>query len=192
VKKKMAQFGGTNSGSSFAKEYDSQIRSCIFYVIVEPIKKIRNWLNHESAQHWALVVKFDNRTIRYELIPDSQGIIRPCWSNIIKSDSSDSSEQKWYHVGKMDTISPKILHEIAESHGMNQTKYSPVNNNCQHWVCHLLNRVDPKLEVNVKLNGLIPLNESPLKTAATGISKLKHFKIIAMQCQFNFVFVIYF
>jgi hypothetical protein len=98
----------------------------------------------DFCKHWAVVFKFDNREIVYEILQEKndagKSIIIPKWSD--KAENGLFSN--FYDLKKVQT-SPKHLRELADSVKYNGKEYNVFIKNCQEWAKEFLEKVDPEL-----------------------------------------------
>lgn len=150
----MPIFSASSSGSAvgqfaptvatFNEEYDEMVRECevLIYLTPLPIAILKD-LDWNSVKHWALVFKYDNRTILFELVNLTGsmvgGLIKPSWTDFQGGDKGMFSSE--VSLGKIKT-SPREVYLTAKNHPMNDTKYHVKNNNCQEWVMIMLDLVD--------------------------------------------------
>ena len=130
--------------ATFNEEYDEMIRDCevLIYLTPLPIAILKD-LDWNSVKHWALVFKYDNRTILFELVNLTGsmvgGLIKPSWRDFDENNVSIFSNE--VSLGTIKT-SPREVYIAAKDHPMNETNYHVRNNNCQEWVLIMLDKVD--------------------------------------------------
>jgi hypothetical protein len=108
------------------------------------------------CKHWAVIVKFDNRTLAFEIIQIKDGKIdriAPRWTEYQNNGRFD----KMIFLGSIKS-SPEEVQRLASKNSHNGTVYDPISNNCQEWVKELLAVMDTDL--------LKALNKNDIKTIA--------------------------
>ena len=106
--------------ATFNEEYDEKIRDCevLIYLTPLPVAILKD-LDWNSVKHWALVFKYDNRTILFELVNLTGsmvgGLIKPSWrdfdennvsifSNEVSLGTIKTSPREVYLAGKSSLI----------------------------------------------------------------------------------------
>ena len=104
--------------ATFNEEFDQKIRDCEVSIYLTPLLDLTPILDWNSTKHWALVFKYDNRTILFELVNSTGskkgGWIEPSWrefdendENIISLETIKTSPREVYLAGEI-TVGQKI------------------------------------------------------------------------------------
>jgi hypothetical protein len=144
----------------FKPEYDKEVRDADISIHLSFVDRVG--LDWACCKHWAVIVKFDNRTLAYEIIQikDKDGISRitPKWSDI----QNTGSFEKVIFLGTIKT-SPQAVWNLAAKNSNNGEAYNTVTNNCQEWAKELLASMDANL--------LRVLNKNDIKTISQRVTE---------------------
>ena len=130
------------------------MRRADVYILLSKLEGLG--LDWACCKHWAVIVKFDNRTIAYEIeqVKDESGISRitPKWSHLKNTGKFGSM----IRLGEVMT-SPQIVRYMAAENSYNQAKYDFVFKNCQEWARKLLRAMGPHLEEALDEKNIKPI-----------------------------------
>jgi hypothetical protein len=118
-------------------------------------------LDWACCKHWAVIVKFDNRTLAYEITQIKDGKIdriTPVWTEYHNNGRFD----KMIFLGTIKT-SPQAVWNLAGKNSHNGEAYNTVTNNCQEWAKELLAVMDTDL--------LKALNTNDIKTISQRVTE---------------------
>ena len=149
--------GGTSAGGNkFKDEYDNTVRPAKIFILLRSVEGSE--LKWSSCQHWAIVAKFDNRTISYEITQekDADGISRisPQWSDY-KEDGRFDQE---IELGDVKT-SPAALREKAKRNRFTLKEYHLITRNCQDWAKEMLRMIDEGLVKKLEEEDIRPIKD---------------------------------
>jgi hypothetical protein len=101
--------------------------------------KVTSLLQLNGSKHWAVVLKSKNWCMRLELNMDVNREIQPIYRGIHFREYVGNEK----NLHRLATYFGSIedINFVVENHEMNTTKYSIVNNNCQHYVATTLSRL---------------------------------------------------
>jgi hypothetical protein len=129
-------------------------------------------LDWTCCKHWAIIFKFDNRTIRYEIIaiPDEKGVMRitPQW---LDDKNSEGGCNRTIYLGNVET-SPLKIHDIGRKNKYNYTKYELISKNCQEWAKEMLQKIDVKLSEALDKNDIRSIKEQVSSTIQSSSSSM--------------------
>jgi hypothetical protein len=108
-------------------------------VIPQCPDKITSLLQLNGSKHWAIVFKSKNWCMRLELDMDVNKEIQPIYKGIHFRECVGN--EKILHRLAIYFGSIEDINFVAENHEMNTTRYSIVNNNCQHYVANTLSQL---------------------------------------------------
>jgi hypothetical protein len=136
----------------FKPEYDNHVRTAKVSVL---LSLLGFWgFDFACCKHWAIIFKFDNRTIRYEItaIPDDKGVskITPQWHD---DDTPEGKFNRMIELGNVET-SPLKLHEIGKTNRLNYKEYTLLHGNCQEWAKDMLLNISKKLLEELEKNDI--------------------------------------
>ncbi|XP_073978583.1 uncharacterized protein [Rhodnius prolixus] len=119
------------SATSVPDEYDSTDREAQFFLFTRPLEDaVLGHAEHLELHHWALVVIFEDESVRTLEAFESGGKLTPTFS---KESPKNLNGYKYWRLGLLKT-SPLKLHKVVKNHSLNGSDYQINTNNCQHWV----------------------------------------------------------
>ena len=122
----------------------------------------RKSVDFECCNHWAVIVKFDNRMIAYEIIvkKDDNGIerITPKWSHLQDSEKFANM----IFLGEVQTSPADVRYKAAQNR-KNRTTFNLISNNCQEWVQDLLSKMGAHLLRALIQNNIQPISQKMSK-----------------------------
>ena len=170
-------------------EYDTVLRECKVYITTRDLQmpgaRLATLMNSKSLQHWAVVCRFDNRTLTCELRNPlgelEGGVIVPSWENVFEDNldwRNKMLELGVAEIGKIVT-SPRKIFELVCNHEMNFERYDAEKCNCQHWVMQLLTAMsegeDQDLFRSAQEAEFVPVTETWFRGPVEGLKKIKDF-----------------
>lgn len=114
-------------------EDDDTVRPCTVYLYIREIAG-------SVAHRWTLYFDWGDYKATYEAFNDG-GTLMP---SSVTWDADEVPDIK--ELGQR-SISPQIVNQLAEKNTLNGSKYSILNNNCQHWAQELAMKLDLEMQM---------------------------------------------